>query len=233
MAKETAEQKLLKLIEATDGKPAAAAPAQATASAAAQTLQSVKSLGVPTFSLPPFINNLLGVFVPGAGRSSAGFGLREVNGILALMVAVIGTAFVLDFIGGFKRAQQDVDFPIEQKVVDTAETFLPVFPDLSAYVTAITQRNIFQPFQKKEPELETVNLSPGAQRIAEQTKDLKLVGISWLDTPESASVMIEHKVSGVTYFLRAGEQVNSIVIKAIFADSIVVTYQGEEMEIKL
>ena len=53
----------------------------------------------------------------------------------------------------------------------------------------------------------------------EQTKDLKLVGISWLDSAESASAMIENTQSGVTYFLKSGEQINSVTVKQIFADS--------------
>ena len=54
-----------------------------------------------------------------------------------------------------------------------------------------------------------------------------------MDTPESASALVENTISGVTYFLRRGEKINDVLIEDIFAESIIVSFQGEEMEMKL
>ena len=45
--------------------------------------------------------------------------------------------------------------------------------------------------------------------------------------------MVENQISGVTYFLGQGERINDVMIESIYADSIVVSYQGEEIEMKL
>ena len=85
----------------------------------------------------------------------------------------------------------------------------------------------------KEAVREVLKEELGIQRVSTQTKDLKLVGISWFESPETASAMVENTVSGVTYFLKPGERLNDVTVKNIYAESIVVTYQGEELEMKL
>ena len=45
--------------------------------------------------------------------------------------------------------------------------------------------------------------------------------------------MVENSASGVTFFLHAGEKVNGVTVEAIYADSIVLEFAGERMELKL
>jgi len=240
MAKETAEQKLLRLIEQGGGgqTPAAPAPQPHAAPAAQQTLQAVQAVG-GSFALPDVfskINAVLKAVVPSAPRG--GFGVREINKILALAVVSMAVFFTLNMTRGLRDARQTVSFKEPRPVKVSPENILPQFPDLQRYVQAVSPRNIFNPFEKKAVEPAAVTASvpaavPSAARLLEKAGALKLVGVSWLDSPDSASAMIENVTSGVTYFLRSGEMIDGMVVKSIYADSIVLEMDGERMELKL
>lgn len=250
MAKETAEKKLLKLIESTQAQEAAAqspdaaaAPSVGASTGAAfrdvqQVANSVKGVGIslPKLALPAFLNQILGVFKGGSSPALAGqgsFGLKDINKFLGVGIAIVTGLLFLSFLSGWNESQRSVDFAVEQIPANTDE-FTPSFRELAEYLDILTRRNIFQPYevkvaaQKADGTVESV-----ATPISDRTKDLKLVGISWLDTPESASAMIENTQSGVTYFLKSGEQINSVTVKEIFADSIIIRFGDEEMEMRL
>ena len=249
MAKESAEQKLLKLIEASDssGKSAgseasASAGESASVNPAAQKMfQAVHDVGVSGVALPAGINNLLdsikGIF---SGKSAPALGLRSFNHVLALGVVALAFFLAVDFTKNMNSSQSEIRRILGGGLTSTAESndqlFLPIIKDFNEYAKAIERRNIFQPYEEKVAEAKKES-SPeeklGIGKISEQTKDLKLVGISWLDTPDSASAMIENTASGTTYFLGQGDNIQSVTVKKIFADSIVVSDGQEEMEIKL
>jgi hypothetical protein len=236
MAKETAEQKLLRLIEQGGGSEKTSGPAASQPSfEAQQTLNAVQSVG-GAFALPGFLPQIFSFFKTFLRSfSKDGFGIREVNKILIVAVLVMAVVFSTSMMRGLQTAHQTVDFKQPQPVKVPAENLLPSFADIQRYISAVSLRNIFNPFEKKEVAVASVEAKPAAvaERVLERTKALKLVGVSWLDTPETASAMVENTGSGVTYFLRAGEQVNGVTIEAIYADSVVFEFDGERMELKL
>lgn len=238
MAKETAEQKLLRLIEqggGADGASGQPASSSQPSLEAQQTLNAVQSVG-GAFALPGFLPQILSSFkMTFRSFSQGGFGIREVNKILFVAVLVMAAVFSTGMIRGLQTAHQTIDFKQPQPVKVPAENLLPQFADIQRYISAVSLRNIFNPFEKKEVAAQAVDSKPvaAAARVFERTKALKLVGVSWLDTPETASAMVENTGSGVTYFLRAGEQVNGVTIEAIYADSVVLEFDGERMELKL
>jgi len=196
--------------------------------------EAVKSTGLPPISVGSLLAPLLGIFkgksfAPGADIA---FGPREVNRVLVLAVAIAVFLAFSSFFSGMKMLKQKVDFSIEAKAVQNEGAIIPPTKSIALYLNNIKTRNIFLPFEKKEVALEDT-LLPEARNITAMVKDLKLVGISWLDSPESASAMIEDTKTGNTYFLKQGDNVNDLTIKSIFADRIVLSYQGEELAIKL
>ena len=243
MAKETAEKKLLKLIESTQSQEtatatpdAAAATAVPAANEAQKVLDSVRGSGISKLklSLPPFFGQMLGFF-KGGGLTLAGpgsFGLKDINKVLPVGIVVVAGFLFLSFFSGWNKVNKGINFPAEAPPANKDE-FAPHFRELQEYIGAIARRNIFQPFEVKAAETETAGAETAMTPMDEHTKDLKLVGISWLDTPESASAMFENTQSGVTYFLKSGEQINNVTVKQIYADSVVITFGGEEMEMRL
>jgi hypothetical protein len=61
----------------------------------------------------------------------------------------------------------------------------------------------------------------------------KLVGIAWLDLPETASVMINDTKKNKILFLKKGEQLEGITVKTIYTDRAVFSRDNEETTIKL
>ena len=162
MAKETAEKKLLKLIESTQAQESAVA-AQPAASAAApssgdglsdvqQVANSVKGVGfsLPKLSVPPFLGSIVNIFRgPSAAAAGSGpFGLREVNRILSVGIVVVTGLLFLSFMSGYNEAQKKMDFAVEQMPANTDE-FTSHFQDLAEYLSTLLRRNIFQPYEVK------------------------------------------------------------------------------------
>jgi hypothetical protein len=258
MGKETAEQKLLKLIEAADAsggdlgaatatiaQPRMSAPAVVPPPAfneAEKVFQSVKSIGGPVnISMPSFVQNFLAFCKDPLAclRAPQSYGLKEIQKVLVILIVLVFLWASKDFIQGMEISQRALN--LESGVDMSASSLtgmkglIPESKDIEEFLATIAQRNIFQPYEPKEKPVENAVavVDLGIQKVIEQTKVLKLVGVSWLDTPESAAAMIENTESGVTYFLHTGEIVNNVVVEKIYADRIIVVYEGEEMELRL
>ncbi len=236
MAQETAEQKLLKIIESaeTPKAPTQPAPTQSSEQVVQQVAAAVKGGGLPFISMPAFFQNLLGL-VKGrasADKTAVAFGLREFNRLLLGAILVFTIVFAKSFMSGMEFSQKEINLAVKTKISKVPDNLIPKTNGLPDYLMSITRRNIFLPFEKKEIEEAAVATEP-IRRIIERTKDLKLVGISWLDTPESASALIENTISGVTYFLRVGEKINNVTVKKIYADAVILRFEEEEIEFRL
>mgnify|MGYP001612315549 FL=1 len=232
MAKETAEQKLLKIIENADAQSKGAASGASADTAAQAVANSVKGTGF-SFPVPPAFSSFLSFFKKDGSQPALAFGLKEFNQAIILAVLLVFVLFVMDLSKGLKSSSRNLDFSIPRQAVNLAENIIPQPARIEEYLAIVQRRNIFQPFEKKEEEEKVVLTPKETRRVVERTKDLKLVGISWLDSAESASALIENTQSGMTYFLRTGDKVNDVSIKQIFADSVIVSYEGEEIKLNL
>ena len=242
MAKETAEQKLLKLIEATEAEnPGAAAPAAdqpVINPAARETLSSVQAIGVSTIPVPPFIGELINM-LRHPGQHSSGpreMGVGLVNKALLAAIVLIIAYFVSDFSSGMKAAQRPIQFR-QPRAPESQGAFVSIadaIKDISQYVTVVSARNIFQPFERKVEEIAAAEAVPEPnQVINEKISTLKLVGISWLDSPDTVTVMIEDTETQVTHFLKRGDDLKGLVVDNIYTDRVDLSYQGETAMMKL
>ena len=100
---------------------------------------------------------------------------------------------------------------------------------ISYYLNNVEKRNLLQPMEQKA--IASVISSENTE-ISRKIANWKLVGIAWLDTVESASVMIEDTSANVTHFLKKGEKLGDILVKTIYADRAVLGYENEEIEIR-
>jgi len=245
--KETAEQKLLKLIE-SGGQPArpggvstattvasgrtAGEPAALTESetVAKKIAQSVRDATLPSLKVPTFLKNL-GRFFKRPGTAHLGVGLRESNAALVFLSLILAAVLVVKLTMAINVNKRNIVVKVDTKINRTGEISLPSAKEVTHYLDSISERNIFKPYDGKTAT--EIVVPVGTRKVAGKTEKLKLRGISWLDSPETASVMIEDTETGITYFLRQGEQVKDVVIKEIFADQVILTYEGEEMAIRL
>ena len=199
--KETAEQKLLKLIETSSGGAAVAAKASQQ--------QVVKK------------QNVLSV-------------VKFVNQALILGVVVAAVLLASEILGGVNLINQKLSLAVNAgpvKPMVSMSNVIPTFKDLAFYASSVDRRNLFKPVDRADVK-KTVESSKENQRIARMTERFRLVGVSWLDQVDTASIMIEDIDKKVTYFLKQGEKMGDVVVKNIYADSAVLGYENEEIMIK-
>ena len=113
-----------------------------------------------------------------------------------------------------------------------ANLALPPLQRLSYYLADINSRNIFQPYETEAEEEVAVTKSDNSSRITKKTRNYRLVGVAWFDTVRSAAAMIEDTNKNVTYFVHRGEKIGDVTVKTIYADSVELGYQNEEIIIQ-
>ena len=93
----------------------------------------------------------------------------------------------------------------------------------------VARRNIFQPFEKKQEE--QVAATPvDIQHIMEKPR-ICVCGFP-VEFIDSASALIENTNSGTTYF-KNRDQINKVTVQKIFADSVILTFEGEDLKLSL
>jgi len=196
---ETAEQKLLKMIEASAG-PAAVAPKAAVKTEKKRGILSMLKMG---------------------------------NKVLMGVVILTGVLLVGEVMSGAIFLRKNVQFDDQHEVVQSAkaaDSFFLTIEGLAHYLSGVKQRNLFKPFEKKVKSV--VSVTKKNRRIVQKTENFRLVGVSWLDTVDTASVMIEDTDKKITHFLQEGEKIGDIFIKTIYADSVELGYENEEIIIR-
>ncbi|MDE2010090.1 MAG: hypothetical protein KGJ09_08445 [Candidatus Omnitrophica bacterium] len=143
-------------------------------------------------------------------------------GIVACLI-VLG----LELHAGISLLASPAQFPPELRGRSSlSETALPSAHSVDYYLQQINERDIFNPYAPKTEH-------PAAQGLAQQMSKYKLVGISWLDLPDTATVMIEDTDNNKTYFLKQGQQLEGVTVKTIYTDRVVFSHENEEITIKL
>jgi hypothetical protein len=161
-------------------------------------------------------------------KFSLSFSVGTLNTLLFLGIIGCIIALVLEMRSGFSLLNQAVEFPQESKTgVSLSDIALPSTPDVNYYLQKINERNIFRPYVPK------VAKKAAIQGLVQLMSRYKLVGIAWLDLPETASIMIEDTRKHETFFLKAGEQLEGVTVKTIYTDRAVFSHENEETTIKL
>lgn len=200
--KETAEQKLLKIIEATK-------KAQSTASGTGGAVAVAKK---PVARIP--------------------FTSRHLN-ILLVVAMIMGLLyFLIELRSGLGLVSQDVLFSVENVLPgEPLNLFVPQVKSIAYYLDKMSSRDLFKPYEKKE---DGASATPSVKAALEKRMSkYKIVGVAWLDVPESASVMIEDKSNSTTRFLKEGDKIDDVTVKTIFTNKVVFSYANEEIVIKL
>jgi hypothetical protein len=156
------------------------------------------------------------------------FSVGTLNTLLFLGIIACIIALVFEMRSGFALLHQAVEFPAESKTGPAlSDIALPSTPSVDYYLQKINERNIFKPYVPK------VAKKAAIQGLVQLMSRYKLVGIAWLDLPETASIMIEDTRKKQTFFLKQGEQLEGVTVKTIYTDRAVFSHENEETTIKL
>ena len=98
---------------------------------------------------------------------------------------------------------------------------------LSSYMEIVSQRDIFNIGAVRQAPTPTA--ASTISKVVEATKSFKLVGISWSSDPE---VMIEDQNALKTFFVKRGQMVGPVKVQAVFKDKVILSYEGEETELR-
>jgi len=195
MAKETAEEKLLKMMQ-----------------------KSAPSVAVKTVA----------VSAPVKKKFKISFSVAALNALLFLGIIGCIVGLVYEMRSGFSLLAQSIEFPSETKEgASLSDIALPSVQSSDYYLEKVNARNIFKPYVPKAAEKAAV------LGVVQLMSKYKLVGIAWLDVPETASIMIEDVQNNKTLFLKQGEQLGGVTVKAIYTDRAVFSHENEETTIKL
>ena len=156
------------------------------------------------------------------------FTIGTLNTLLFLSVIACIIALVFEMRCGFALLDQRLDLSLESKGnVSLSEIALPSPQSVDYYLHDINERDIFKQYVPKAV------AKPAALGLVQKLSKYKLVGIAWLDLPETASIMIEDTQKKQTFFLRQGEQLEGVTVKTIYTDRAVFSHENEETTIKL
>jgi hypothetical protein len=201
--KESAEEKLLKIIEAAKKTKAASAAAA---------------------SAPP-----MALAKPSAKLS---INIQQIN--LLLIVGALASLFFFGYElrNGMGLLEQAVTISVDTRGANDALNLLvPQVKSVSYYLEKANSRNIFRPYEP--PETGAASVTSARATLEKKLSKYKIVGIAWLDLPESATVMLEDSATHMTHFLKEGDKIEDMTVKTIYTDRVVFSYANEEIITKL
>lgn len=218
----TPEKQLLGLIEGNKAKNAAV---QASA---------IRHYGLSLFSHGAWIGRISFFKDRFKGWFKAGgpylFDVKTLNNLLALILFVLAVYFIGNLFVSVINLNKKPDYLKsaikggEMTTADIGET-LGLNKAASYYLEKVRQRDIFKMGAKGA----VPAVKAPTPRIVEATQHLKLVGISWSNDPDA---LIEDARALRTFFVKRSQMIGEVKVQAIFKDKVILSYGGEEIELK-
>lgn len=220
----TPEKQLLKLLE-NDGSKGASAKGQA-----------VKKRGLSLFS-PGAWKGRLFFFKDGFKKGARGGGATQINIKSVNRMIVLSIIALIGYLGFTLYVSIDNLNKMPNLTPGAKDTLKTAgFPEISPlkavsyYTEKVIERNIFRMgLSHMQVEEEEVSLEPAAETIMELIQNLRLVGISWSESPDA---MIEDTEAVRTFFIKRGQMIGKLKVQAIFQDKVILSYEGAEVELK-
>lgn len=224
----TPEKQLLKLIEENKGKNPAAIQANASRRRGMSFVSLGAWLGRFSFSKDWFRRKI-------ENFRSRPLDIKSVNRILLLCACI----FVLYFLASTTTALVQLNNPSDLEApapengspINLMERVL-LKKAVSYYLEKMGQRDIFRMGAVKKvttAEDGQTTMQVMSSKVLDATENLKLVGISWSSNPDA---IIEDTKASKTFFVKPGQRIGEVNIQAIFKDKVILSYQGEETELK-
>jgi hypothetical protein len=157
--------------------------------------------------------------------------IKTLNQFLKFCVFILAFYFVINLAVSIASLKKDLNLKIkfEKRAESESAPARSLLKTLTYYLEKARERDIFNMGMKVPLDIGAANRGPSS-RILEATKDLRLVGIAWSDDPD---VMIEDTKNQRTLFLKKGQSFdNDVKLKAVYKDRVILSYGGEEIELR-
>ncbi len=157
--------------------------------------------------------------------------LKTLNTVLFIGVVLLAVAFVFDLVNSFLGMNNDIEeaFAVESNANDFKFDEATALKSSASYLEKARKRDIFKIAEDAPVVAAAQKAAEKPKEIIAKVRDLKLVGISWSNDPDA---MIEDAKSKRTFFVKRGGYINDIKVEAIFRDKVIVSFQGEQAELK-
>lgn len=157
--------------------------------------------------------------------------IKTFNMFLGIGVVLLAVGFIFDFVNSLLGMNSEIEeaFALEHDVGNFQFSELAVLKNSASYLEKVRKRDIFKIVEDAPVVAVVDKVVEKPKEILVKTRDLKLVGISWSKDPDA---MIEDAKSKRTFFVKRGSYVNDVKVEAIFRDKVIVSYQGEQAELK-
>jgi len=159
-------------------------------------------------------------------KSAAVRTLKYTNRVLLMVVIAIG---IIGIYGLFSRSASVDFFPrerdtlVELPLQETSDNL-----ELDQYLAIVNKKQLF----KKSVRRAVDRASRGAHRktIQELAAPVVLIGIVGGEEPVA---ILKNARSNKTYSLKQGEYLDDLLVQEIKANSVILTYESESLELKL
>ncbi|HTY45720.1 MAG TPA: type II secretion system protein N [Patescibacteria group bacterium] len=232
----TPEKKLLKIIETGGAKGAGPEAVKA------DVVKKIKKPGLPLAAL---FTRLSGAGTQFKAKLSPdailATDVKKINVLLMVGALVIAAYLVVGFATRKKDSGRDMFRPSskEQKMPDISTVMPKVSISMSETETLGTllerlkKRDYFKPVAKQQKKAPAEKAGPvSTQAIDQATESLRLVGISYAANSKDSYVMIEDLASKITYFVKVNQAISGVKVTDIQKDRVLLTYQGQEKEMR-
>lgn len=103
-------------------------------------------------------------------------------------------------------------------------------PPFSYFSDAAGAKNIFQPIAREEASSQGAIETQEAKKLEDLKSQLNLLGVVWGEKPQA---IIEDKKAQKTYFLAKGESFDSVEVKDILENKVILLYNDQQFELVL
>lgn len=157
--------------------------------------------------------------------------LGSLNRVLALLAVLLFLYVVGDAAVSAMQVKTASNFAFQKEKGMPYEPVQasPALKSAGEYLKRVNARDIFRGAEQFDRKVERKS-APPAPKKETPLKNMVLVGISWSANPD---VIIEDKKRKKTFFLRRGQEfADGIRVKEVFKDKVVLSYEGEEIDLR-
>jgi len=161
--------------------------------------------------------------------------VKTINNVLFLSIVILAFYFLFSFSVSMVDMKNpwDSKFKIpdlESQSEEGAKKASFLKKAESFYLEKVRQRNIFKIGAKNIDGSAKAVMKDASLNATEATRHLRLVGISWSSDPDA---MVEDTSALRTFFVKRGQTLGTdIRVEAILKDKIILSYRGEEVELR-